>query len=51
MKPTSWTLENTFLTKLLGKFFELHNCIVLFFSIQHFGKLGINLNGLVLLDS
>ena len=28
-------------------------CIVLFFSIQHFGKLGVNLNGLVVkvLDS
>ena len=44
---------NTCKYKLLGEFIELHIILFSFFSIQYFGKLGVNLNGLVVkvLDS
>ena len=44
---------NTCKYKLLGEFIELHTILFSFFSIQYFGKLGVNLNGLVVkvLDS
>ena len=38
---------NTCKYKLLGEFIELHTIFFSFFSIQYFGKLGANLNGLV----
>ena len=38
---------NTCKYKLLGEFIELHIILFSFFSIQYFGKLGVNLNGLV----
>ena len=52
LKPRQSKLADTSLTKLLGEFIKLHT-LLLFFSIQHFEKLGVNLNGLVLkvLDS
>ena len=44
--------KNKWLTKLLVQYIELHT-VLLIFSMQHFGKLGINLNDLVVkvLDS
>ena len=48
LKLRLWTLANQYIVNQITRPFHwTTHCIVLFFSMQHFGKLGVNLNGLV----
>ena len=54
LKPRQWTLGNQYIVNQINRpVYWTTYCIVIFFSMQHYGKLGFNLGDLVVkvLDS
>ena len=54
VEPSCWTLANQYIVNQITRLvYWTKYCVVLLFSMQNFGKLGLNLNGLVVkvLDS